>query len=323
MLVLDGQEVGRILDEQLGDGGFVQPGFAQVGNEVFEEVVQGVALDARPSERAAVGVDARECLIQVAFAEEAQEVVKALLAGACPKRRVREFGLVAERVEADASTLFGNPGVTRLVGVHTVVDVPEQHPIQRQALVVEDFDCVLGVDSQVRQDRHAGAQRSASGRAVDALVQIRHPATPAHADLDDTGLAAGIADADGDLMNELTREVLDVCSFEERKCGVAADKAGARDDVDAGLGGQRLVVVDVTAVADSGDVDEGSAAVLVKFPKLGDGLGVPLLGGLPPLRVQLGARHAVPDVLVDGHDPEFLGGDRPQNGVHSRHNTHL
>lgn len=135
--------------------------------------------------------------------------------------------------------------------------------------------------------------------------------------------AAGVADTDGDLVDELPRQVVDVGVREVRQSGVAADEAGAGDDVHAGLRGQRLVVVDVTAVADAGGVDERAAAQLVEAAQLGDGLLVPLLGRLPPLGVQFGAGHAVPDVLVDGDDSQFLGRDGTQDRVHSRHNTHL
>ena len=72
-------------------------------------------------------------------------------------------------------------------------------------------------------------------------------------------LAAGVADADGDLVHELAHEVVDAGAREEAQRGVAADEAGGRDDVHAGLRRQRLVVVDVAAVADAGGVDEGAA----------------------------------------------------------------
>ncbi len=118
------------------------------------------------------------------------------------------------------------------------------------------------------------------------------------------------ADADGDLVDELLGQVVDAGPLEERQRRVAADEAGARDDVDAGLGGQGLVVVDVAPVADAGGVDEGAAAVLVEQAELGDGLLVPLLRRLPPAGVELAAGHAVADVLVDRDDPELLGRDR-------------
>ena len=38
-----------------------------------------------------------------------EEVVEALLARAGPERRVRELGVVAEGVEADAAALLGDP----------------------------------------------------------------------------------------------------------------------------------------------------------------------------------------------------------------------
>ena len=124
-------------------------------------------------------------------------------------------------------------------------------------------------------------------------------------------LAAGVADADGDLVDELVGEVVDARALEERQRGVAADEAGAGDDVHAGLRRQRLVVVDVAAVADAGGVDEGRRRrISWNFRSFGHGLLVALLGGLPPLGVQLGAGHAVADVLVDGDEAEFLGGDR-------------
>src|SRR5690606_38869872 len=204
-----------------------------------------------------------------------------------------------------------------------VVDVPEQDAVQGQSFLPENGDRVLRVDRQMGEDRHARGEGGAGGGPVDALVEVGHAAAAADADLDDAGEAAGVADADGDLVDELPHEVVDVGAGEVRQRGVAADEAGAGDDVDAGLRRQRLVVVDVAAVADAGGVDEGAAAVLVERAQLRDGLLVPLLGGLPPLRVQLGAGHPGAGALVDGNGPQFLGRDRPQDGVHSRHSTHL
>ena len=47
--------------------------------------------------------------------------------------------------------------------------------------------------------------------------------------------AAGVADADGDLVDEVLGQILHARPGEERQRGVAADEAGAGDDVHAGL----------------------------------------------------------------------------------------
>ena len=279
-----------------------------------------MALHARPAERTAVRVSRGECPIEVAVRpDEAQEVVEPLLARAGPERRVLQFGLVAERVESDATALARDPGITRLVGVHAIVDVAEEHTIEREALLGEDRYRVLSVDREVSEDRHAGGKCGARGGPVDALVEVGHPASPADAHLDHAGEAAGVADAHGDLVHELSGQVLDARAGEEGERGVATDESRACNDVHAGLGREGLVVVDVPAVADARGIHESTAAALVKLAEFGHRLGVALLGCLPPPGVELGAGHPVADVLMDGDEPEFLGGDRAQNGIHSRH----
>ncbi len=201
--------------------------------------------------------------------------------------------------------------------------VRKSAPVQRQPLLAEDLDGRLGVDGQVGEDGDAGGGRGAAGRAVDPFVQVGHPAAAAHTDFDDPGLAAGVADADRDLVDELRGEIVDGGPGEEGQRGVAADEAGAGDDVHAGLGRQRLVVIDVPAVADPGGFDKGPPTVGGELAQLGDGLGISLLRGLPPSRVQLRPGHAIADVLVDGDDPQFLGGERAEHRVHSGHDITL
>lgn len=120
-----------------------------------------------------------------AAVDEAQEVVEAFLAGAGPERRVGQLGLVAEGVEADAAALLGDPHVAGLVGVDAVVDVPEQDAVEGQPLLLEDRDGVLGVDREVGEDGDARGEGGVGGGPVDPLVEVGHPAAPAHADLDD------------------------------------------------------------------------------------------------------------------------------------------
>src|SRR5688572_26526535 len=155
--VRDGQEGGGVVDEDRGDRGLVETGGTEVRDQVLDDVVDGVALHARPTQRAAVGVGRGQHLVQVAV-DETQEVVQPLLARAGPERRVGQLGLIAEGVEADAPALLGDPGVAGLVGVDAVVDVPEEHPVQREPLLAEDGDGVLGVDGQMGQDRHTRGQ---------------------------------------------------------------------------------------------------------------------------------------------------------------------
>src|SRR3954462_4258793 len=87
----EGQEVGGVLDEDPVDRGVVDALLPQVGDELLVDVVDGGALDAGPAERAAVGVGGGEHLVDVALADEAEEVLEALTAVAAPERRVRQL----------------------------------------------------------------------------------------------------------------------------------------------------------------------------------------------------------------------------------------
>src|SRR5690606_27692926 len=149
--VLDGQKAGRVLDENLGDGGLINARLSEVGDELLEDVVDRVALDPGPAERAAVRIRRREHLVEVAGADEAEEVVEAVFAGARRDGRVGQFGLVAEGVKTDAATLLCEPGVARLVEVDSVVDVAEENAVEVEALFFEDRERVLGVDREVSQ----------------------------------------------------------------------------------------------------------------------------------------------------------------------------
>src|SRR5690606_8283902 len=106
------------------------------------------------------------------------------------------------------------------------------------------------------------------------------------------GLAAGAADTDRELMDELVGEVLDARLGEVLESSVSAHEAGGGDDVDTGLLGDRLVVVDVAAVADAGGIHEGLPAVVGELAQLRDGLLVALLGRLPPAGVELTPGHS-------------------------------
>src|SRR3954447_26099202 len=205
----EGQELGRVLDEDPVDGVLVDPLLPQVGDQLLVDVVDGVALDAGPAQGAAVGVGGGEHLVEVALADQAQKVLEALAAVPAPERRVGQLEVVAEGVEADPAAAAPDRLLVHPALADAVVGVPEQHAVQRQALFGEDRERGLDVDGEVGEDRHPGEERSAGGRAVDPEVEVLHTKSAADPDLDDPGPAASGADAHGDLVHELAHQVVD------------------------------------------------------------------------------------------------------------------
>ena len=131
------------------------------------------------------------------------------------------------------------------------------------------------------------------------------------------------SDADGDLVDELLGQVVDAGALEERQRRVAAHEAGARDDVDTGLGGQGFVVVDVPPVADTGRVDEGATAVLVELAELGTVSSYRCSGDFH--QRESARRRACRSRCARGsrRPRGLLGRDRTQDGVHVWHGAHL
>ena len=169
------------------------PASRRSGISSLEDVVDGVALHAGPAQRAAVGVaPSRARWSQVPALHEAQEVVEPLLARAGPERRILQLGLVAEGVEADPAALLGDP-----VGAGSCSALT---PSSAWPNSTRSSGRPSSLKMSIGRLRRRSARWVRIGtpvgdggpgrRAVDALVEVGHPAAAAHPDLDDAGLGS-------------------------------------------------------------------------------------------------------------------------------------